>query len=222
MPEAPGQPPPDRFRVVHLDEVERLEIGEPARWLALRRQLGVTAFGINAYTAPAIGDEVIEPHDETSPGSGRHEEVYLVASGHARFTLDGVEHDAPAGTLLRVSPGVHRAAVAGAPDTTVIVIGGTPGAALPPSPFEYWYAAQPAYREGDYPRAAAIASEGLGPYPDHPQLHYQLACFEALAGDREAALRHLRVAVAGRSEIAEWAAEDEDLDAVRDDPRFPA
>ena len=31
----------------------------------------------------------------------------------------------------------------------------------PPSPFEYWYLAEPAYRAGDYERAYAIAAEGL-------------------------------------------------------------
>jgi hypothetical protein len=212
----------DLVRVVHLDQVESLDLGEPARWLPLRRALGLTGFGLNGYRAAAAGDEVIEPHDEASPGSGRHEEVYLVAAGHARFTIAGEEHDAPAGTLIRISPGVHRSAVAVAPETTVLVMGGRPGAAMPPSPFEYWYAAHPAYAAGDYRRAIAIASEGLEHHPRNPGLHYQLACYTALAGEREAAMRHLLIAVAERPETAGWAAEDADLDALRGDPRFPA
>lgn len=211
----------DGSRSVHLDAVERLDLGEPARWLSLRRALGVTAFGINAYEATSAGDELIERHDDRSPGSGQHEELYVVMRGRATFTLDGAEHDAPAGTLLRVSPGVERSAIAAESETLVVIVGGAPRAAMPPSPFEYWYAALPAVRAGDPQAAVAVASEGLEFHPDHPQLRYQLACFSALAGDRDAALDHLAVAVRGRPEVLEWAADDEDLDSIRDDPRFP-
>ena len=67
-------------------------------------------------------------------------------TGHAEFELDGETVDAPAGTLVFVRPEQRRAATALAEDTTVLVIGGKPGAAGPPSPFEYWYLAEPAYR----------------------------------------------------------------------------
>ena len=67
-----------------------------------------------------------------------------------------------------VPPGVHREATAGAAPTTVVVVGGRPGSALPVSPFEYWYAAEPAYQAGDFDEAVAIAREGLADYPDHP------------------------------------------------------
>ena len=87
-----------------------------------------------------------------------------------------------------VPPGVHREATAGAAPTTVVVVGGRPGAALPVSPFEYWYAAEPAYQAGDFDEAVAIAREGLADYPDHPHLNYQLACYEARAGNTDAAL----------------------------------
>lgn len=100
----------------------------------------------------------------------------------------------------------------------MLVIGGKPGAGLPVSPFEYWYAAQPAYDAGDYGRAAEIASEGLADYPDHPSLRYQLACYEALGGRREQALEHLKTAYAQNPKTRDWAARDEDLASVRDDP----
>ena len=69
----------------------------------------------------------------------------------------------PAGTLLGVDVdvGVGRSAVASAPETTMLVAGGHRDAAMPPSPFEYGYAAQPSYEAGDYERAIAIAGEGL-------------------------------------------------------------
>jgi tetratricopeptide (TPR) repeat protein len=122
------------------------------------------------------------------------------------------------GTLLLVEPGTTRAAVAAEPDTTVRVIGGTPGSALPVSPYEYWYAAQPAYDAGDFAAAIAIALEGLAAWTDNPHLHSQLACYQALNGNRERALEHLRVAYANNPESWEWAADDEDLESIRDDP----
>jgi mannose-6-phosphate isomerase-like protein (cupin superfamily) len=217
----PSQPAEQPFRVARLDEIERVRATEFGWWRPIRRHLGVTGFGVNAYTADRAGDAVIEPHDETSPGAGAHQELYLVLSGGARFTVADQVVDSPAGTMLLIEPGVHRAAEAAAPDTTVLVIGGRPGAALPTSPFEHWFAAQPAYEEGDYGRAAEIASQGLRDWPRHPTLHYQLACFKALGGRRAEALEHLRVAFDGDPRTRDWAADDSDLDSIRDDPGFP-
>ena len=204
--------------LLHLDDVDRIRTGGAGWWRPIRRTLGISAFGVNAYTADEAGDELIETHDETSFGAGRHEELYLVVRGRARFTVAREEADAPAGTLLLVQPGTQRGAVAAEPGTTVLVIGGKPGSALPVSPYEHWYAAQPAYDVGDYARAVAIASEGLADWPDHPSLHYQLACYEALGGNRERAIEHLRIAYTNNPATREWAADDEDLRSIRDDP----
>jgi tetratricopeptide (TPR) repeat protein len=204
--------------VVRLDDVDHLDAGGAGIWRPIRRALGVTAFGINAYTADQVGAELIERHDEKSPGAGGHEEVYLVLAGRAVFTVAGEAIDAPAGTLLLVQPGTERAAEATEAGTTVLVIGGRPGAALPVSPYEHWYAAEPFYAAGDYARAVAVASEGLVDWPEHPSLHYQLACYEALAGNREKAIGHLRIAYANNPATREWAADDEDLASIRADP----
>jgi tetratricopeptide (TPR) repeat protein len=206
--------------MIRIAEVERIRVGELS-WLPLRQALGATAFGVNGYAAAEAGDELIEPHDETSSGAAGHEELYVVMSGRARFVVGDDEIDAPAGTLTLVPVGVHRSAVAEEPDTVVLVIGGQPGAAMPASAFEYWYSAQPAYDAGDYSRAVEIASEGLGDWPDHPLLHYQLACYCSLAGRLDEAIEHLRVAFAGDPRTREWAATDSDLDAVRDRPDYP-
>jgi tetratricopeptide (TPR) repeat protein len=175
------------------------------------RVLGISAFGINAYTGEQPGDEVIEPHDETGHGSGHHEELYVVLTGHAEFELDGETIDAPTGTLVFARPEQHRAAKALAAETTVLVIGGKPGAAGPPSPFEYWYLATPAYEAGDFARAYEIAAEGLADHPDNPSLNYNLGCYAALAGRRDDALRHLEVAFAGNPELRKLAVDDSDL-----------
>ena len=77
------------YSVLQLDDVERIEAGGAGWWRPIRRTLGVTAFGVNAYTADATGDALIETHDETSFGAGRHEELYVVVSGEAAFTVAG-------------------------------------------------------------------------------------------------------------------------------------
>jgi len=116
----------------------------------------------------------------------------------------------------------RRRAVAQEDGTTALVIGGPPANQFPVSPWEYYFAAEPAYKSGDYARAAEIASEGLTEHPDHPTIHYQLACYYALGGDRERALEHLKVGVARNPKLKEWAAKDSDLDSIRDDPSYPA
>jgi hypothetical protein len=204
-----------RFSAVHLDQLERIPL-DHGFWRPVRRQLGITGFSANAYSADEPGDALIEPHDETSAGAGGHEELYIVMTGGARFTVDGEEVDASAGTLIFVPPGVRREAVARDAGTTVLVVGGRPGDALPVSPFEYWYAAIPAAEAGDHRRAIEIASEGLADWPDHGTLHYALASLHALAGDRDEALSHLRVAFENDPRTREWAKSDEDLASIRD------
>lgn len=209
-------------RVIHLDELPRLEQSAGAVWRPIRRALELTGVAVNAYTGVEVGDEVIELHDERSPNAGGHEELYFVATGRATFEVDGEETDAPAGTLIAVDVGVEREAYAAEPETTVLVLGGKPGAAFPPAPFEYWYAAEPSYVEGDYEGGIIVLSEGLEHHPRSPGLNYQLACYNALAGRGEEAVEHLLVALDGDDErIARWAAEDEDLDSVRGRDDFP-
>jgi hypothetical protein len=205
------------YTTLHLDDVPALRAGGAGMWHPIRRALGVTALGLNAYSAAGVGDALIERHDERSPGSGGQEEVYLVMRGRAAFTVDGDDVDAPAGRLLLVPAGVERSATAGEADTLVLVMGGKAGAALPSSPYEHWYAGEPLSAAGEHDRAIAVASEGLADWPRHPMLHYQLACYNALAGHREQAIVHLRIAFDEDPRARAWAADDDDLISVRDD-----
>jgi hypothetical protein len=210
----------ERFRVVHLDELEQIDVAG-VHLRPIRRRLGVRAFGVNAFTA-SDGELVIEPHDETGVGSGKQEELYVVVGGRALFTVAGEEIDAPAGTCVFIPDlTARRQAVAREDGTTVLAVGAPAERKIPVSPFEYWFAAEPAYRAGDYKRAVEIASEGLDEWSDHPVLHYQLACYQALGGNRAEALRHIKVAFAGDSRAREWASDDTDLDSIRNDPDFP-
>src|SRR5437899_12473905 len=88
------------WRSVRLEEIEPIPVvGGTLLWRPLRRTLDVGAFGVNAYTAPSVGDVVVEAHTEESLG---HEEIYVVLSGRATFKLDEETHEAPAGTVVFV------------------------------------------------------------------------------------------------------------------------
>ncbi len=209
------------FETAHLDELARLK-GE-FDTIPIRIPLGITAFGVNAYGSGEAGGHVIEEHDELGAGAGRHEELYVVLSGRARFTVAGEELDAPAGTLVFVrDPAARRGATALEPDTTVLVVGGTAGKAFEPSPWESWLEARPFYDAKDFESAAGVMAGALEAHPDNPNVLYNLACCEALASRRDDALTHLARAAELDPRVRVWAATDADLDPIRSDERFPA
>jgi tetratricopeptide (TPR) repeat protein len=210
-----GRPP---FEVARIDELESLPGPGTLRWTPLRRPLHITAFGMNAYTATEVGQDVVEEHTERALG---HEEVYVVLTGRARFRLGDEEHDAPAGTLLFIrDPSVRRGATAAEAGTTVLAIGGKPSS-HEVSDWEYSFAAYGHLKEGDSERGLEVLHEGIGAKGERPRLLYDLACFESLAGLRDEAIEHLVRAVELDPQYREYAADDSDLDAIRNDPRFP-
>jgi hypothetical protein len=206
----------------HLDEISPVAGAGELAILPVRVRLGIESFGVNAYTALADGGRVIEEHDELGTGAGRHEELYFVARGHAVFTLDGKEVDAPAGTFVFVSdPKVRRGAVGLEERTTVLVVGGVPGKAFRASPWEAWLEASPHLEAGEPERGVEIFERTLAAYPGNPNVLYNLACFEALAGRVDDALEHLAQAAEADPRTREWAQTDSDFEAIRLDPRFP-
>lgn len=207
-------------RVARVSKADAISVAG-GLYQPLRRELGVRAFGINAYFASSAGDQLIEPHDETGTGSGGQAELYLVLAGRATFVVGGTEIDAPAGTLVFVpAVATRREARALEDDTAAVVIGAPADRELPISPFEFWFVAEGPYNEGDYQRAIKIVSEGLDQWPEHPTMLYQLSCYHALAGESEQAIACLGRAAAGSADVAAWARGDSDLDSIRDDPRF--
>lgn len=209
--------------VALVDIVALPAVGGTLNWRPVRRHLGIRAFGINAYVAHAAGDDVVEDHDETGHGAGGHEELYVVVEGHARFTIGGEEVDAPRGTLVFLGePGVRRKAVAVAPDTTVIAIGGPVGEPYTVSAWEPVFAAMPLSAAGEHSAAVAMAAEALADHPDNPSVLYNLACFESLGGWYEEAVGHLARAFELDPKTRTWAETDTDLDPIRDRPDYPA
>jgi hypothetical protein len=95
----------------------------------VRRHFDIRAFGVNGITGNA-GDEMVEPHHERDDDANRtngHQELFAVMSGHAVFTVDGQEIDAPAGTLVFVrDPALIRSANATADGTSILAVGGRP------------------------------------------------------------------------------------------------
>ena len=56
-----------------------------AKWTPVRNHFGITAFGVNAYTARNAGDRLIGEHDHADPTDEQGQELYFVHTGHARF-----------------------------------------------------------------------------------------------------------------------------------------
>ena len=123
-----------QWESVHLSEIEPTGEPEPGEqeWLPVRHRLGIAAFGVNAWVAREAGDFVIEEHTEDE-----HEELYVVLSGRATFTVGGETVDAPAGTLVHLpDPSIQRKAIGEEAGTTVLAIGATRGRPFAVSPCE--------------------------------------------------------------------------------------
>ena len=208
------------YEVVHIDELESFPVDEEGlTWRPVRRRFDIRAFGVNAYTADREGQRVVEEHRE----SGGHQELYVVIAGRATFTLDGEEHDAPAGTLIHCPPDTLRSAFAAEPGTTILGIGAKPGEVFQPSGWEWTFAAFTLLKQGDLERARAEMEAGIAERPNDWQGHYNFACLEARAGDTDAALRHLaRAAELDPGEVARLAKNDEDFATISKDERFLA
>jgi hypothetical protein len=108
-----------------------------ATWQPVRNHFGITAFGINAYTAARAGDSIISDHDHSDPSSEQHQELYFVHAGAARFVVDELAVDAPAGTFVSAHDvATRRSATALTDGTIVLVIGAEAGAPFEITPAE--------------------------------------------------------------------------------------
>jgi hypothetical protein len=122
----------------------------------------------------------------------------------------------------RVGPASRRKATG---DGTVIVVGATPGETYEGvewgEAWPFYSESMTAYRAQRYADALGAVNGALEHMPDHAGLHYNYACFAALAGDTSNdTFAHLRRSVQLRPRFREDARKDDDLAAVRADPRF--
>ncbi len=92
----------------------RLNPDAGARFVALRRQLGVTSFGMNQI--------VLEPRQRGRiHRHGRQEEVYVVLDGTLTLLVEGEEQVLERGELVRVAPAVRRQLVNRGPGRLVLL-----------------------------------------------------------------------------------------------------
>jgi quercetin dioxygenase-like cupin family protein len=97
----------------------RLDLASPERFVGLRRELGVTTFGMNLMLLRPGQRGRIHRH-------ARQEEVYLVLEGTLTLTVEGTDHTLGRGELARVAPPVRRRlANAGDELLAILALGGS-------------------------------------------------------------------------------------------------
>jgi hypothetical protein len=202
------------WAVDHLDDIRELHpVGEcPIR--PVRHHFGITSFGVNAWTAKAAGDRLINEHEE-DPGN---EELYIVVRGRATFELDGERREAGEGTFVFAAPNVKRTAFAEEAGTTLVAVGGTAGKAYEPVGWELWYPLRKRYEAGEHAEVMEQLREVVAEASEYGLLFYNLACLESLTGHEAEAIEHLNKAIELSEQFRAYARQDSDLDAIRDDP----
>ncbi len=205
------------YEVARVEDIEEMSDGR-CPWRAVRHHLGISAFGVNSWTGKAVGDRIINEHDEDEDNG--EEELYVVLSGRARFELDGESVDAPNGTLVFAKPGVKRTAFAEEAGTTILAFGAESGRPYEAFGWEVWMPLNALYEAGDYAAAADKGLEVIEANPQYAGPLYNLACCESLAGRKDDALEHLRQAIGRSDRFRELARGDSDFDPIRDEPLF--
>jgi tetratricopeptide (TPR) repeat protein len=206
----------DGYTILTLDEAETAT-HRGCSLIPVRHALGFRPAGVNAWIADA-GGQLIPPHEEDSG----NEELYVVVRGRATFTVGEERADAPAGSLVFVPPEVFRTAAADEDGTIVFAIGGTVGEAFNAGGWDSFALADTYRQAGRHDEGRAIMEQLIAEKPDYWATIYNAGCFEALAGNADAAFEHLRRAkeLDAEGESARYFREDSDLDPIREDPRF--
>jgi mannose-6-phosphate isomerase-like protein (cupin superfamily) len=100
--------------------ISRARLGgeAPDRFVALRRQLGVSSFGINQMIMAPGQRSRIHRHEH-------QEEVYLVLEGILTILVEGDQQELATGELIRVAPGVRRQLLNRGPERlSLLALGG--------------------------------------------------------------------------------------------------
>ncbi|HEY2770732.1 MAG TPA: cupin domain-containing protein [Solirubrobacteraceae bacterium] len=92
----------------------KLHPDTPDRFVPLRRELGVTTFGINQMVLQPGQRMRIHRH-------AGQEEVYLVLEGRLAISIEGDESMLAQGELMRVAPDVRRQLINRGPDRVVLI-----------------------------------------------------------------------------------------------------
>jgi mannose-6-phosphate isomerase-like protein (cupin superfamily) len=115
---APPDEEPDGSALREGVSVTELDFAGEDRFQPLRRELGVSAFGLNLIRLRPRQRGRIHRHEH-------QEEVYVVLEGTLTLELEGKAHELPRGTAVRVAPGVRRRLVnAGSEPLALLAVGG--------------------------------------------------------------------------------------------------
>ncbi len=98
----------------------RLDPGTAERFVALRRQLGVSSFGINQLVLAPGQRGRIHRHEH-------QEEVYLVLEGRLTLLVEGEASELCGGELIRVAPQLRRQLVNRGPARLLLIALGGEG-----------------------------------------------------------------------------------------------
>jgi hypothetical protein len=101
------------------------DTGPPGLFRLAGTSLGVTAFGMNVLTLPALWANYPE-HDHAADN---HEEAYVVLAGAGVLHVGAQQFDLSVGLMARVGATERRRIVAGPDGLTILALGGTPGSA---------------------------------------------------------------------------------------------
>jgi tetratricopeptide (TPR) repeat protein len=206
------------YKVGHLDDLDYFDYRE-TRTGRVRHELGITAFGVNSWVGPNVGDRVIPEHAEDQEGD--QDELYIVVRGRARFEVGDDTVDAPQGTLVYVPAGpTRRTAFAEEAGTMVLAVGATAGKAFEVHGWEFWGPLHDLYAAGDYEGVIAKGRETIEANPQYGMPLYNLACCESLAAHPQDAIKHLRAAIEASPMFRDLARDDSDFDAIREEPGF--
>jgi quercetin dioxygenase-like cupin family protein len=107
----------DGYAVADLDGV-----GEGYGFRKIRKELGVTEFGVNAIVLPAGLETGFHAHE-------RQQELYFVHAGHIEFEFgDGTTHVLGPGGFARVdAPTMRKMKNVGDGDAVYVIVGGEGG-----------------------------------------------------------------------------------------------
>ncbi len=107
---------------MHTVDLTAVPVGatEFGHWAALNEPLGLAAFGVNVIEG-GPDDQLAFAHDETESGQ---QELFVVISGRARFTVGDESIEAGPGTAVGVAdPAAQRSYQVLEPGTRVLCIG---------------------------------------------------------------------------------------------------
>ena len=97
------------------------EMGEGPGFRKVRRELGVTAFGVNAIVYPPGQEGFLHYHDT-------QDELYFVHRGQASFEVDGEEFElGPGGVVYVESTTTRKVTNRADEDLVMLVVGGKDG-----------------------------------------------------------------------------------------------